>query len=76
MEERYYVIHAFSTDFYCLQLIGKGMIPVCYGEKINILNGAKCIIMSHGLGAFRGVYNMVLLELVSRGYIVLALEHR
>lgn len=52
-------------------------MPALYGEKISIKGDKiKCIVMSHGLGAFRGFHNSVCVELASWGFLVLILEHR
>lgn len=56
---------------------GKPLVPALYGEKISIRNDKiKCIVMSHGLGSFRGFHNCVCLELASWGYLVAIIEHR
>ncbi|RZC27663.1 platelet-activating factor acetylhydrolase, partial [Asbolus verrucosus] len=53
-----------------------GIIPVLYGNKPNVEQKLKCIILSHGLGGHRSLYSNLCCELASRGYLVTALEHR
>ncbi|XP_076275882.1 platelet-activating factor acetylhydrolase-like [Rhynchophorus ferrugineus] len=53
------------------------VIPAVYGAKIKINNNKlKCIVLSHGLGGNRFLYSNICCELASRGFLILALEHR
>lgn len=51
-------------------------IPAIYGAQPKTDDPLKCIIMSHGLGGCRFLYSTICCELASRGFLVVALEHR
>lgn len=51
-------------------------IPALYGEKVRTEEKLKCVIFSHGLGGFRRMYSNIFCDLASRGFLVVALEHR
>ncbi|XP_060522392.1 platelet-activating factor acetylhydrolase-like isoform X2 [Cylas formicarius] len=51
-------------------------IPAQYGAKPRTEEKLKCVIMSHGLGANRFFYSNICCELASRGFLVVALEHK
>lgn len=57
-------------------ILGKYYSPVHFGAKIKTDEKLKCILFSHGLGAYRSFYNCICTELASRGYLVGVLEHR
>lgn len=51
-------------------------IPAVYGAKPKTDSQMKCVVMSHGLGGCRFLYSNICCELASRGFLVVALEHR
>lgn len=51
-------------------------VPALFGEPIKSKKTFKPIILSHGLGGHRFLYTNVCNELASRGFLVLAVEHR
>jgi platelet-activating factor acetylhydrolase len=53
-----------------------GVIPVIYGGRAKVDKKLKCIVLSHGLGGHRSLYSNTCCELASRGFLVVALEHR
>ncbi|XP_030746400.1 platelet-activating factor acetylhydrolase-like [Sitophilus oryzae] len=54
----------------------KTKIPAIYGARIIRNKKLKCIVLSHGLGGNRFLYTNICCELASRGFLVVALEHR
>jgi platelet-activating factor acetylhydrolase len=46
-----------------------------HDAKPAVSDSASVVLMSHGLGGFRGMYSAVAEEIVKRGHVVLALEH-
>ncbi|KAF5270186.1 hypothetical protein FQR65_LT05666 [Abscondita terminalis] len=50
--------------------------PLRYGEKVNTDTKLKCIVLSHGFASTRFFNSVICNELASRGYLVVALEHR
>ncbi|KAF5287482.1 hypothetical protein FQA39_LY04110 [Lamprigera yunnana] len=55
---------------------GNILMPSLYGEQVNADNKLKCIIFSHGYASNRFFCSIICNELASRGYLVLAMEHR
>lgn len=55
---------------------GKLYIPVVHGAKVRTTSPLKCIVLSHGLGGNRFLYASTCIELASRGFLVVALEHK
>ncbi|GLV34981.1 hypothetical protein CBL_09461 [Carabus blaptoides fortunei] len=73
---RVLMIWMIAVRFTIWLVSGKIHIPVVYGGKIRKDEKLKCIVFSHGLGGGRFFYSTMCIELASRGFLVIAIEHR